>query len=223
MYNPTTPSNFEVFMGRKIRLIIKDQVEGNLFTLLTQLFPISVDGSYPTVPFFYFSHLEKETIDASGFKWLTPFYFHNFRFVSLQGSDGPEYIYAKIEIVPIDQNLFVTFTMQHEVDEDWEIVKNMVTQLIKKMELLEFKLKEVEPPELLPKSMLKLWEQIKDHGNNRGILELWHDEHTYKEIADKLGLEAGSVANTLSALRKEYGEEIVPKKEQIRRANRLKN
>jgi hypothetical protein len=54
------------------------------------------------------------------------------------------------------------------------------------------------------------WLKIPDKGNNRLIVRLWNENHTYKEIGMKIGSAAKTVMNRIIQLRKEFGPQIVP-------------
>jgi hypothetical protein len=62
------------------------------------------------------------------------------------------------------------------------------------------------------------WEKIPDLGYDRALLRLWHSERTAEEIASNLkqtdnkDLSRRRIYNRLWELRKEHGEEIVPKR-----------
>lgn len=58
---------------------------------------------------------------------------------------------------------------------------------------------------------LKPWEKIPDHLWDRVALEMWHNGHTNREIGQKVSVTPEAITNRLSELRKQYGEEVVPK------------
>lgn len=63
-------------------------------------------------------------------------------------------------------------------------------------------------------SEIKPWEQIPDHYWDRDALRLWWSGYTNIEIGKSISVTPRRVTNRLSDLRKLFGEEIVPKKEQ---------
>ena len=67
-----------------------------------------------------------------------------------------------------------------------------------------------------------IWETIPGNQQNRRILELWHKNLSSPVISDRLGLEPQTIYNILTALRKEYGEEIVPFHSRGRKKSRFR-
>jgi hypothetical protein len=56
----------------------------------------------------------------------------------------------------------------------------------------------------------ELWDQIPPYLWDRVALKMWCDGFTLKEIATKLNVSTGRVANRLSELRRRYGKNVVP-------------
>jgi hypothetical protein len=57
------------------------------------------------------------------------------------------------------------------------------------------------------------WEMIPDVGNNRMLLQLWHEKYPVAEIATRIGArQPKTVYNRVTELRKLYGEDIVPRR-----------
>ena len=57
---------------------------------------------------------------------------------------------------------------------------------------------------------LKPWERVDDQGDNRALIEYWHNNLTCKEIAMKLGCTEKTIINRVNLLRNQYGAGIVP-------------
>ena len=66
------------------------------------------------------------------------------------------------------------------------------------------------------------WDLITDE-RDREIVRLWQDGHMAKEIAHKLSCREHTVENRISALRKQYGEEIVPLRRKSKRRDSKRN
>ena len=63
----------------------------------------------------------------------------------------------------------------------------------------------------------KPWTQVADHGWDRHALELWWQGLTVPEIAGRLHLGEKTIRNRLTAMRKIYGENVVPTARQLRK------
>ena len=61
------------------------------------------------------------------------------------------------------------------------------------------------------------WEQIHDDLWDRTALKMWHEGYSNREIGESVNVSPATVTNRLSELRKQYGLEIVPLKNEIRR------
>jgi len=56
------------------------------------------------------------------------------------------------------------------------------------------------------------WERIPDKGWDRTALKLWHKGYEAKDIGLQLNKKGKTITNRMCALRKRYGEEVVPKR-----------
>lgn len=126
---------------------------------------------------------------------------------------------AKIVMQNYPSHVVVFIESMPEKNDEWEKVIKLVQEIIARMKILDINIQSVEPKTLLSGSSLSPWKQITDRSFNRKILELWWRGLKNSEIASKVGLSKERVTNILSDLRQEYGEEIVPTKDQLRKIN----
>jgi hypothetical protein len=90
----------------------------------------------------------------------------------------------------------------------------------------ELPVSKAEPPDKLLESQMTQptlvdstipWESIEDHGVDKIILKFWHQRLSPKEIAKQISRDPKTIRNTLSRLRKKYGEDVVPTAEQLKK------
>jgi len=75
----------------------------------------------------------------------------------------------------------------------------------------------IEPTENKPPTEGQPWEKIPNHKWDRQALELWHQGHTCSEIGMRVETEGKTVLNRLSVLRRQFGTDIVPTADQLRK------
>lgn len=63
--------------------------------------------------------------------------------------------------------------------------------------------------------VLKPWELVEDQGDNRILIEHWHNHLTCKEIATRVGRSEKTIINRINLLRNKYGPEIVPYRREL--------
>jgi len=158
---------------------------------------------------------------------------YNFRVVEATG-DKDDLFRELAKIIPqrYPTHIVVFFQigamLENEIDTaDWTKVEKLAKKIIEKSKQFDFEIISVEPQELItiqPPSSLEPWEQIPD-ARYQLIAKLWYDGLTNQEIAKEVrdnysDILPRTVTNIISSLRKEYGEEIVPK--QAERDRRLK-
>jgi len=56
------------------------------------------------------------------------------------------------------------------------------------------------------------WKRIPDSGDNRKIIKFWHEGFTAKEIAQRVNRREKTIINRISDLRRDYGEDVVPRR-----------
>jgi hypothetical protein len=66
------------------------------------------------------------------------------------------------------------------------------------------------------------WLLIPDEGNNRLVVQLWYQNHTSKEIGQKIGNSEKTILNRIIELRKQFGPQIVPYRK-VRKAEAKKS